>query len=271
MRQTESRYEDLLSDKDKNVVADLDQSISGSFEVVEDITEPGSTENPGPAARAFEAPEEFTPNEWQIYHAALAAPGEGGKLAKHKRGLNHIVSWARGAVKVVKQPKRVLWAMKDKERFSKGIDIVHILVGHLTETLAQDKMKDIHKDTQEIRLAMVVMNKTLGDILALQQAAQISTGATSDTASAVSWGGTTQVEEIAAHELADGEGTLLSESRFKAFTQQLFDFSIQIRVSTKTLLDPTLGDQKLEFPASRSHVASKERESATINGRPVWV
>ncbi|EME85553.1 uncharacterized protein MYCFIDRAFT_150621 [Pseudocercospora fijiensis CIRAD86] len=198
----------------------------------------------------------------------------GCSTIRHKKGLNHIMAWTRGAGRIVKQPKRLVWALKDKSEFTRNVDRVHVLIDGLLQTLSPDYMAQLIRQNQEILLGMTAMSKNVNELLTLHHMAAQGSAQSIFNGSVASWGGSTLVNRSSLEEEEEvaGGDLICSEKAFKMLISQVTGFSIRVK---KTPSGP-LADTELTKTVIASIVLddvtdSTLRQSAKVEGQPAWI
>ncbi|KAI9857181.1 MAG: hypothetical protein M1813_008543 [Trichoglossum hirsutum] len=91
---------------------------------------------------------------------------------KYQRGLNHIMNLGRGMIDLATNPKRFVWALEDKGDFESLLKRLTQLTNYLHEMMGDQKAEILLETTQEMRLALLQLSKSVGDIKDLVSATE---------------------------------------------------------------------------------------------------
>lgn len=86
---------------------------------------------------------------------------------KHHRGLNHLFRLAEDVFVVTKDPKRLVWAIKDQKRFRSGLNELEDLTDKLHETVSDEMMDYVLWSSHETWLSVLQLSRTVEDMKAL--------------------------------------------------------------------------------------------------------
>jgi hypothetical protein len=95
--------------------------------------------------------------------------------SRYPRGLNHLFRLAEDVFTVSKDPKRLVWAIKDQKRFRGGLDKLRDLTDHLHDAISHDNVNQSLWWTHETWLSVLQLSTTVEDMKALL-AAERETG-----------------------------------------------------------------------------------------------
>jgi hypothetical protein len=171
--------------------------------------------------------------------------------AKQKRRLEHLVRLAEDVFDVSKNPRRLVWAIKDQKRFRAELDGVKTLTDHLYEIVSDDRTDQAISLRQETSLFMLQLTKTVKDMEDLL-AAQL---------------------EISRHDtVVANHGTQDSavQSQQNTTMQKVTSFAIQMSNlgAHKSLLLQTRDTHTLRIT---TNVDDGLRSLAILNSKPVWI
>ncbi|KAG9848046.1 hypothetical protein KCU98_g5416, partial [Aureobasidium melanogenum] len=91
---------------------------------------------------------------------------------KHPRGLNHLFRLAEDVFVVTKDPKRLVWAVKDQKHFRSGLNELKEFTDQLHETIFDEVMDNILWSSHETWLAVLQLSRSVDDMKALLAAQQ---------------------------------------------------------------------------------------------------
>jgi hypothetical protein len=89
---------------------------------------------------------------------------------KQSQRLKHLVQLAEDVFVVSKDPKLLVWAIRDQKRFRAGLDNLRESTDFLHEKASDDRMDQLVWSTHEISFSMLQLTKSVEDMKALQAA-----------------------------------------------------------------------------------------------------
>jgi hypothetical protein len=225
-------------------------------DVGKDITQPQDTTKPGPSLQEIR----------DVFESSdVSGPGK-----KHNSGLNHLVNIASGLKSIVKKPKRIRWALRDREKFEKDLERLAELNDYLHESLDDRRMEELHHNTEEIKLAILQLAQSVTDIETLLHSKQImqSDSAESDSASFMSQAPTI-VDPNIPSAASNTEGTP-KQPRVSVFDSLALFRKVYLLSITSQTGSP--GPQELKKTLQILDTTDRgTRSTAKYDGRSVWV
>ncbi|KAM3064637.1 hypothetical protein ACMFMG_007578 [Clarireedia jacksonii] len=89
------------------------------------------------------------------------------------KGLNHIISLCQKASVIARNPKRLVWALKDREQFQTQLKRLKELTDYLHELLGNSEMRALVETTKETCMAMLQLTSTIDEMKELVKATRI--------------------------------------------------------------------------------------------------
>jgi hypothetical protein len=188
---------------------------------------------------------------------------------RYPKSLNRIIELASGAKEVVKRPKRLQWALADKEKFEVGLSRMRQLTDFLHETLGDHQMKILMDTTRETYLAVLQLSKDLQEIKAVADVAPVPVPTERESGDSESV--FSQAETLVDQE--DEPATTTSSKTATVF-QRLAIFKAENarlygdRSSTPVSVPKIESDRDLH---DRKAVGDSRRETAIYRGQRVWI
>ncbi|THX63932.1 hypothetical protein D6D08_08105 [Aureobasidium pullulans] len=168
--------------------------------------------------------------------------------SRYARGLNHLVRFAKEGRIISKEPKRLSWAMKDQDRFRKGLDRLRHLTNHLHETVSDDQMDQLLWQNHETWLSVLQLSNTADDVKAML----------------------TALRETSRHDtaLVSRDNKLESHLHTTIDNVASFAFKMSSLGRTKSML---LGDHNMLGLQQMSEEDDGCRTLAILDDKPVWI
>ncbi|KAF2269646.1 hypothetical protein CC78DRAFT_452780 [Lojkania enalia] len=91
---------------------------------------------------------------------------------RYPKGINGIISMAKGTKAIVTQPKRMQWALRDKAKITASVDRLKGLVDHLQGMLDETQMQVLLDTTHETWMAMLQIQSSVEGMQKLLEAMQ---------------------------------------------------------------------------------------------------
>ncbi|THW93691.1 hypothetical protein D6D15_02262 [Aureobasidium pullulans] len=92
--------------------------------------------------------------------------------SKYPKGLNHLFQLAEDVFVVSKEPKRLVWAIRDQRRFRLELKNLRQLTDHLHEAVSDDQMGQLLESSHQTWLYVLQLSNTVQDMKALLAAQQ---------------------------------------------------------------------------------------------------
>ncbi|KAF4306955.1 hypothetical protein GTA08_BOTSDO06013 [Botryosphaeria dothidea] len=205
------------------------------------------------------------------YRSVFNSSSISSERKKGLMGFTHIFKLGKNMKSVAKDPKQLRWAISDREKFGKDLNKLGKLIDYLHETLGDHKRDALLQATHEIKIAMVQMSETTGQIKQLLEAGKpTSLHNSDDSQSSIS-------DDTTVRELPDDE-TLETPSRTRdSIFRNLAEFKIRVMevdlFSTSSIHGPLSKDiEDIAFADSEELDAELEdRSIGTFAQKPVWV
>lgn len=190
---------------------------------------------------------------------------------------NTISRTAREVVTVGKHPKRVVWAMKDKEKFQRSLKRLTELTSYLHETLDDNKMQLLLESTHENCMAMLQLTQSVAEMKELLAAARIGriTGPDDEDTTSLRSQATTVFSGRDELEKDDSRSALTRQLH-KTLFERLTLFSVRnAEIHSEQATEDfraTKLDEKENFDVQLRERRDKGLRSLAIyNGKHVWV
>jgi hypothetical protein len=171
--------------------------------------------------------------------------------SRYPRGLNHLFQLAEDVFTVSKDPKRLVWAIKDQKRFRGGLEKLRDLTDYLHDSISHDNMNQSLWWTHETWLSVLQLSTTVEDMKALL-AAERETGLYTGI-----------------HTETDGETAKLGLQLHETI-ERVTSFAVQMsskRAKQSMFLD-THGTSSLRLLTNED---DGFRTSAILNEKPIWI
>ncbi|TIA40910.1 hypothetical protein D6C78_02171 [Aureobasidium pullulans] len=92
--------------------------------------------------------------------------------SKHPRGMNHLFQLAEDVFVVSKEPKRLVWAIRDQRRFRIELEKLRNLTDHLHQAVSDDQMDQLIEWSHQTWLYVLQLSNTVQDMKVLLAAQQ---------------------------------------------------------------------------------------------------
>ncbi|THY17772.1 hypothetical protein D6D01_07425 [Aureobasidium pullulans] len=92
--------------------------------------------------------------------------------SKYPKGLNHLFQLAKDVFVVSKEPKRLVWAIRDQRRFRLELNSLRKLTDHLYEAVSDNQMGQLLESSHQTWLYVLQLSNTVQDMKALLAARQ---------------------------------------------------------------------------------------------------
>ncbi|THZ93297.1 hypothetical protein D6C83_09237, partial [Aureobasidium pullulans] len=92
--------------------------------------------------------------------------------SKYPKGLNHLFQLAEDVFVVSKEPKRLVWAIRDQRRFRLELKTLRQLTDHLHEAVSDNQMGQLLESSHQTWLYVLQLSNTVQDMKALLAAQQ---------------------------------------------------------------------------------------------------
>ncbi|THX51304.1 hypothetical protein D6D06_07448 [Aureobasidium pullulans] len=92
--------------------------------------------------------------------------------SKYPKGLNHLFQLAEDVFVVSKEPKRLVWAIRDQRRFRLELKNLRKLTDHLHEAVSDNQMGQLLESSHQTWLYVLQLSNTVQDMKALLAAQQ---------------------------------------------------------------------------------------------------
>ncbi|OCK84951.1 hypothetical protein K432DRAFT_287852 [Lepidopterella palustris CBS 459.81] len=191
---------------------------------------------------------------------------------RYHKGLNTVMMLGRGVKNIVKQPKRMRWALSDRTLIEESIERISQLTAYLLETLGSAQMEILLERTQETWLGMLQLTTTvkgMEQLLTAMHAAKVSVP-TEDSVTLIS-GGTTLVASPSDQSYGDGDA-----QRYTTLYERLTKFSIVVAKSNGRREGEGYESKRMTAEDVKELTQREDRDRgsktlATYRGRKVWI
>ncbi|KAG2417774.1 hypothetical protein HFD88_008993 [Aspergillus terreus] len=110
------------------------------------------------------------------YHGIFQSRKLPLRTRRHMTGLNHIIKLSQGLKDVVKNPQRIVWALKDKEQFQGQLRRLKELTDFLHESMGDSHMQTLMETNKETCMAMLQLTKSVQEMKELLNALHLVPG-----------------------------------------------------------------------------------------------
>lgn len=236
----------------------------GSPDVSVEPVKPADISDPGDATQAVPKKEE------RIIEAAyLGVADTIAGRRKSRAGVNHIIRICKGFGKIIKEPRRLKWAMLDKKKFQKGLQRLTELTDYLHEMVGADQMQELLQSSHDTCLALLQLSNSVHDMEALLKATTLLPSSPTnnhfDDDTTLVGSSSITIAELAASDS--------SESEFKNTFEKVVRFSISA-IETRDTPSLLQLSEKQVHALEWSEGADYERNfraTGLYQGRAVWI
>lgn len=227
------------------------------------------SETQGSASRPKYSKQAINKLDLQKFNSIFDSPYIPQEKRRYHKGLDGVMSFAKGMKIVVTDRKRMKWALKDKVQVGKRVTRLKELTDFLHETIDDTQKQMLLETTQECWMALLQIQDTVGGMQKLLEAMQADDTVTNSAHQSGFDPGSTLVGSAGA---STGNERIPEAS--KAVYERLAWFSY---VATKDLLIPQYRGNKLSDDDSHQlrrkipNYKAGVRTFASFQGRNVWV
>ncbi|KAF2770188.1 hypothetical protein EJ03DRAFT_373804 [Teratosphaeria nubilosa] len=143
---------------------------------------------------------------------------------------SNIKALARGSLVIAKEPRRLLWAVRDKSICSQQIAIVQRLVGALHETLGNDRMQILLATSRQTKLGVIALTEKVTELESLLRAIQGPVDRISDRMPSIS--STTVVASDSDNHPASTVSNSGPDTHFITLLEKTIAFKIKVKRAT---------------------------------------
>ncbi|THW52343.1 hypothetical protein D6C81_10591 [Aureobasidium pullulans] len=168
--------------------------------------------------------------------------------SKHPRGTNHLFRFLEDILKVSTEPKRLVWAIRDRKRFCEELDILRDLTDHLHEEVSGDQVEQLLQWSHETWLAVLQLSVTVEDMKVLLAAQQ----------------------DMSHHGRGQERKAEKLESQLHTTIQTATSFAIRMSTLER---DSSMLLVVHNFPSPKQLLEEDDgyRTLTSLNGKPVWI
>ena len=252
-------------------VADITLGHLDSNEKVQNSLKPETAESWGSSQRGLSR-ESIKHVNFETYAEIFKSPTIPQGKQRHHKVLNTLVAFGKGVKNIVKQPKRMKWALKDRKSIEENIQRISQLTAYLRETLGNTQMQILLDTAQDTWMQVLQLTTTVKEmehlLTAMQKAKDHST--IQDTMGFTS-GGTTLVDSLHSGNISDRD-----TGRYSSLYEQLIKFSIIVAKSQESSegmhgVSKRLNDENLKALRQREVSDRGTRTLATYRDKNVWI
>lgn len=168
--------------------------------------------------------------------------------SKHPRGMNHLFQLAEDVFVVSKEPKRLVWAIRDQRRFRIELEKLRNLTDHLHQAVSDDQMDHLIEWSHQTWLYVLQLSNTVQDMKVLLAAQQ----------------------ETRDHQRNVDSRSDRLESQLHATMEEVTSFAIRTS-SLEMRGSMFMGLHNMPGLEQLSEEDDGYRTLATLNGKHVWI
>ena len=201
------------------------------------------------------------------YYEIFQSPNIPQDKRQYPRGFNHLIQMAKGIKKVAVQPKRIWWAMHDRDVFKEKLDRMSYLTRYLRQSLGDRQMDILLGYTRDNYLAVLQLSISVEEIKALLKAGRADT----ETASIFSQA-ETLVEERPVERGASQPGLITHLTMFDRLVAfRLENFEVDTAKEFERSRVPLLQMLEDNETSGQHKELGGERVIVEHEGRPAWI